>query len=98
VTRTGFGEFRKKALEVFHSKPMPTNWATKDLENIKFDEFRYYLSDGQKPKRSWDEVPEDVKKTFDRLGIPGAGTQIPRRRRGPVRLRGRLFEHQSRCI
>ena len=63
-------EFRKKALEVFNSKPMPTNWATKDLENIKFDEFRYYLSDGQKPKRSWDDVPEDVKKTFDRLGIP----------------------------
>jgi Fe-S cluster assembly scaffold protein SufB len=49
---------------------MPTHWATKDLENIKFDEFRYYLSDGQKPKRSWDDVPEDVKKTFDRLGIP----------------------------
>ena len=63
-------EFRHKALKVFQEKPMPTHWATKDLENIKFDEFRYYLSDGQKPKRSWDEVPEDVKKTFDRLGIP----------------------------
>ncbi|MEI8312798.1 MAG: Fe-S cluster assembly protein SufB, partial [Verrucomicrobiota bacterium] len=45
-------------------------WATKDLENIHFDEFRYYLSDGQKPKRSWDDVPDDIKKTFDRLGIP----------------------------
>ena len=63
-------EFRHKALKVFQEKPMPTHWATKDLENIKFDEFRYYLSDGQKPKRSWDEVPEDVKKTFDRLGSP----------------------------
>ncbi len=63
-------EFRKRALQVFLEKPMPTNWATKDLENIHFDEFRYYLSDGQKPKRSWDDVPEDVKKTFDRLGIP----------------------------
>jgi Fe-S cluster assembly protein SufB len=63
-------EFRKKALATFNSKPMPTHWATKDLENIKFDEFRYYLSDGTKPKRSWDDVPEDVKKTFDRLGIP----------------------------
>ena len=63
-------EFRKKALKVFNEKPMPTHWATKDLENIKFDEFRYYLSDGQKPKKSWDDVPDDVKKTFDRLGIP----------------------------
>ncbi len=63
-------EFRKKALKVFNDKPMPTNWATKDLESINFDEIRYYLSDGEAPKRSWDDVPEDVKRTFDRLGIP----------------------------
>src|SRR6187455_1217278 len=63
-------DFRKKALQVFLEKPMPTHWATRDLENIHFDQFRYYLSDGQKPKRSWDDVPDDVKKTFDRLGIP----------------------------
>ncbi len=63
-------EFRHKALATFLSKPNPTHWATKDLEAINYDEFRYYLSDGQKPKRSWDEVPEDVKRTFDRLGIP----------------------------
>ncbi len=62
--------FRKRALKVFEEKPMPTNWATKDLENIDFDKIRYYLSDGERPKRSWDEVPDDVKKTFDRLGIP----------------------------
>ena len=63
-------EFRHKALRTFLSKPMPTNWATRDLENIDFDAIRYYLSDGEKPKRSWDEVPEEVLKTFDRLGIP----------------------------
>ena len=74
---------------------MPTHWATKDLENINFDEIRYYLSDGEKPKRSWDEVPDDVQKTFERLGIPRAGTQVPRRRGGPVRLRGRLLQHQG---
>ncbi|MCU0750095.1 MAG: Fe-S cluster assembly protein SufB, partial [Akkermansiaceae bacterium] len=49
---------------------MPTNWATKDLENIDFDIIRYYLSDGEKPKRSWDDVPADVLETFERLGIP----------------------------
>ena len=63
-------EFRHKALATFESKPMPTHWATKDLENIDFDKIRYYLSDGAKPKRSWDEVPDDIKETFERLGIP----------------------------
>ncbi|MBH53364.1 MAG: Fe-S cluster assembly protein SufB [Opitutaceae bacterium] len=63
-------DFRLKALEVFNSKPLPTNWATKDLENIDFDKFRYYLSKGQEPSRTWEDVPDDVKETFERLGIP----------------------------
>ena len=63
-------EFRKKALKTFHDKPMPTNWASKDLENIIFQDIRYYLSKGQTPTRSWYEVPDDVKETFERLGIP----------------------------
>ncbi|MDF1657625.1 MAG: Fe-S cluster assembly protein SufB [Verrucomicrobiales bacterium] len=63
-------EFRKKALKTFESKPMPTNWATKDLENIIFENIRYYLSKGQAPTRNWEDVPDDVKETFERLGIP----------------------------
>ena len=63
-------DFRLKALQIFLNKPLPTHWATKDLENIHFDKIRYYLSQGQKPKRTWDEVPADIKKTFERLGIP----------------------------
>ncbi|MCH6257741.1 Fe-S cluster assembly protein SufB [Puniceicoccaceae bacterium K14] len=63
-------EFRKRALKVFEDKPMPTNWATKDLENIVFENIRYYLADGQRAKKSWDDVPDDVKETFERLGIP----------------------------
>ncbi len=63
-------EFRHRALKVFRDKPMPTNWATEDLNNINFDEIRYYLSDGEKPKRSWDDVPADILETFERLGIP----------------------------
>ncbi len=49
---------------------MPTHWASKDLEAIDFDKIRYYLSGGVQPKRSWEDVPEDVKRTFERLGIP----------------------------
>ncbi len=63
-------DFRKDALKKFLAKPMPTHWASKDLENIVFENIRYYLSQGQKPKRTWDEVPDEVKKTFERLGIP----------------------------
>ena len=63
-------EFRHKALQVFLDKPLPTHWATKDLEAIDFDKIRYYLSDGEKPKRSWADVPADVLETFERLGIP----------------------------
>ncbi len=63
-------EFRKKALKAFQAMPMPTHWATKDLEAIDFNKIRYYLSQGQTPKKSWDDVPDDIKKTFERLGIP----------------------------
>ncbi len=63
-------EFRLKALQTFESKPMPTHWASKDLEAIDFNKIRYYLAQGSSATRSWDEVPEDVKRTFERLGIP----------------------------
>ena len=63
-------EFRHRALDVFLSKPMPTHWASPDLENIVFENIRYYLANSQRPTRSWEEVPEDVKRTFERLGIP----------------------------
>ncbi len=63
-------DFRLNALQTFYKKPLPTNWATKDLEVIDFDKIRYYLAGDQAPKRSWEDVPDDVKKTFERLGIP----------------------------
>lgn len=63
-------DFRLNALRVFNEKPMPTHWASGDLNNIQFEKIRYYLAAGQRPSRSWDEVPDDVKRTFERLGIP----------------------------
>jgi Fe-S cluster assembly protein SufB len=62
--------FRKKALKTFLEKPTPTHWASKDLENIHYDKIRYYLSKGQRASRTWDEVPQEIKETFERLGIP----------------------------
>jgi len=63
-------EFRKAALRKFESMVMPTHWASHDLNTINFGDIRYYLSQGTQPKRSWDEVPEEAKRTFERLGIP----------------------------
>lgn len=63
-------EFRKDALRKFEAKPMPTHWASKDLEAIDFSEIRYYLAGEKKASRSWDDVPEEMKQTFERLGIP----------------------------
>jgi Fe-S cluster assembly protein SufB len=63
-------EFRHKALDTFLAKPMPTHWASKDLEAIVFDKIRYYLANKKRATRSWDDVPDDVKRTFERLGIP----------------------------
>jgi Fe-S cluster assembly protein SufB len=63
-------EFRMNALKTFLSKPLPTHWATRDLESIDFSKIRYYLASGQKPKRTWEEVPDDIKRTFERLGVP----------------------------
>src|SRR5712672_1097932 len=63
-------EFRLRGLKTFLEKPLPTHWASKDLEAIDFDKISYYLSPGTEAKRTWDEVPDDIKKTFERLGIP----------------------------
>lgn len=63
-------DFRMKALKIFNEKPVPTHWASDDLNTIDYDKIRYYLSKGQRPSRTWDEVPQEVKETFERLGIP----------------------------
>jgi Fe-S cluster assembly protein SufB len=63
-------DFRKKALKTFQEKPLPTTWASEDLKTIDFDAIRYYLAGGKQPSRSWDDVPEEMKETFERLGIP----------------------------
>ena len=63
-------DFRLKAHSIFKKKPMPTHWASKDLENIDFDVIRYYLAQGQQPSRTWEEVPDDIKKTSNGLGFP----------------------------
>ncbi|HLR61341.1 MAG TPA: Fe-S cluster assembly protein SufB [Lentibacillus sp.] len=63
-------DYRLKALEQFYKKPMP-QWGG-DLSELDFDEIVYYVKPSEKTERTWDEVPDEIKQTFDKLGIPEA--------------------------
>ncbi|MBC1800753.1 Fe-S cluster assembly protein SufB [Listeria booriae] len=63
-------DFRLKSLEQFYKMPMP-QWGG-DLSELKFEDIRYYVKPSDHTVRDWDEVPEEIKRTFDKLGIPEA--------------------------
>jgi Fe-S cluster assembly protein SufB len=63
-------DIRLRAYEVFLRKPMP-KWGG-DLSEIDFDAYTYYIKPSDKREDRWEDVPEDIRKTFERLGIPEA--------------------------
>jgi len=63
-------QIRLRAYEIYVSKPIPT-WGA-DLSGLDFDALYYYVRPTDRPERSWDDVPDDIKNTFERLGIPEA--------------------------
>ena len=63
-------DFRLKSLDKFYEMPMP-QWGG-DLNDLDFDEITYYVKPSEKSEKSWDEVPDEIKATFDKLGIPEA--------------------------
>jgi Fe-S cluster assembly protein SufB len=66
-------DLRLKALRLFGRKPMPS-WGS-DLTGIDFDNIKYFVRSTEKQAASWDELPEDIKRTYDKLGIPEAEKQ-----------------------
>ena len=64
---------RLKALQIFERKPMPTFGA--DLSDIDFDNIKYFVRSTEKQATSWEELPEEIKNTYERLGIPEAERQ-----------------------
>jgi Fe-S cluster assembly protein SufB len=66
-------DHRLKALRIFERKPMP-NWGS-DLEGIHFDNIKYFVRSSEKQAATWDDLPADIKNTYDRLGIPEAEKQ-----------------------
>ncbi len=63
-------DFRLRALEHFQQRPMPT-WGG-DLSKLDLDDLYYYIKPTEEDARSWDDVPDTIKNTFDKLGIPKA--------------------------
>src|SRR5215207_6156510 len=63
--------FRLKALEHFLSRPQPT-WGSPLLAEVDYDNIHYFVRASEKSSRTWDDVPDDIKRTFDKLGIPEA--------------------------
>ncbi|HTI51208.1 MAG TPA: Fe-S cluster assembly protein SufB, partial [Planctomycetaceae bacterium] len=63
-------EFRLHALDIFFKKPMP-NWGG-DLSHLNFQDIHYYVRASASQEKSWDDVPEEIRRTYDRLGIPEA--------------------------
>ncbi|MCH8915562.1 MAG: Fe-S cluster assembly protein SufB [Thaumarchaeota archaeon] len=63
-------DFRLRSYEIFMQKPMPT-WGG-DLSAIDFQNIYYYARASDKVEKNWDDVPENIKNTFDKLGIPEA--------------------------
>ena len=66
-------DLRLKGLKLFHRKPMPT-WGS-DLSTIDFDNIKYFVRSSEKQAATWDDLPEDIKNTYDKLGIPEAETE-----------------------
>jgi FeS assembly protein SufB len=66
-------ETRLRALRTFNKKPMP-NWGS-NLEGIDFDNIKYFVRSTEKQAATWDDLPEDIRNTYDKLGIPEAEKQ-----------------------
>ncbi|MEV5327823.1 Fe-S cluster assembly protein SufB [Nonomuraea sp. N2-4H] len=66
-------DLRLKGLRLFEKKPLPT-WGS-DLSGIDFDNIKYFVRSTEKQAASWDELPPDIKNTYDKLGIPEAEKQ-----------------------
>ena len=63
-------DFRLRSLDLFFQKPLPT-WGG-ELSGLNFDDITYYVKPAERQGKTWEEVPEEIKDTFEKLGIPEA--------------------------
>ena len=101
--------FRLNALKRFERKPM-LSWFAKNMPDIDFDDIYYYIKPTEGQVNDWDMLPEEMKTTYERLGIPEAerkflagvtaqyeiGSGVPQESRGPRGARDHLHRHGHR--
>jgi len=63
-------DYRLKALKIYQSKPVPT-WGA-NLEGLRDEDIYFFVKPASEEAKSWEDVPQNIKRTFDRLGIPEA--------------------------
>ena len=81
-------DYRLKSFKHFEERPMP-EWGTNDLSGLNLDEFTYFRQVTDEPARDWDDVPEKIKETFERLGVPQAERKF---------LAGSVVQYESEAI
>ena len=81
-------DFRLKSLKAFEKRPMP-NWGG-DMSEIFFNDIYYYIKPTSGQVDDWDDLPDAIKNTYEKLGHPRGRAQVPGRRDRPVRVRGRV--------
>ena len=88
-------KFRLNALKRFERKPM-LEWFAKNMPDIDFDDIYYYLKPTDKQVSDWDMLPEEMKTTYEKLGIPEAERKFLAGVTGSVRERSRLPQEPRR--
>ena len=83
-------QFRLKAYKRFLRKPIPKWGGGGALEDIDFDDIYYYIKPTEEQAKDWDMVPDSIKETYEKLGIPRGRAQVSRRRDRPIRVGGGL--------
>ena len=89
-------QFRLRSLRAFQKKSMP-NWGA-DLSDLDFDNLYYYARPQDQQSKSWDDVPANIKETFERIGIPEAERKFLAGVGRAVRLRDGVPQHQGRAV
>jgi len=80
--------FRLEAFRHYKERPIP-QWGSDDLSGLDLDDITYFRRVTDKPARSWDDVPDKIKNTFDRLGVPQAEREY---------LAGSIVQYESEAI
>ena len=83
-------KFRLGALQALRAASRWLPWFAERMPDLDFDDIYYYIKPTDHQVNSWEDLPDAIKSTYEKLGHPRGRAQVPGRGHGPVRVRGRL--------